>query len=150
MPSGVYRHKKGSLSSRWKNGVIKNDGYRMVYAPLHPRATSTRKPYVYEHVLLAEYALRRALPPQAEVHHVNKIRDDNTAGNLVLCENRGYHRLLHMRTEALQHTGCVTARRCSHCKQWEVDLNTGSINSRTFRHKACHAAYMRRHKRKES
>lgn len=148
MPVGSYSHKKGKGASAWKGGRIVNNGYYMVYAPGHARASVGGGYYVYEHVLIAEQALGRALPAKAEVHHVNEIKTDNTHSNLVICENRGYHRLLHMRMNALQATGNPDARCCSHCKRWELDLTQGTINSRSFRHRRCHAQYMRQHKKK--
>ena len=72
----------------------------MVHQPDHPRASNNR--YVREHLLLAERGLGSLLPPGAEVHHVNFCRDDNSPGNLVICQEPAYHGLLHTRTQALQ------------------------------------------------
>jgi hypothetical protein len=54
----------------------------------------------YEHRLLAAKALGKPLPPGACVHHANGVPYDNAPGNLVLCPDAEYHRLLHERMKA--------------------------------------------------
>ena len=58
-----------------------------------------------EHVAIVEQVIGKKLPSGSEVHHGNLIRHDNRNANLVLCEDRTYHRLLHRRTHALRATG---------------------------------------------
>lgn len=147
MPTGVYLHKKGKQSPRWKGGKVQHGGYIAVYAPGHPRASAGNGFYVLEHVLIAEKALGRALPKKAEVHHADENKSNNKPCNLVICQDAAYHRLLHLRTTALRAFGDVNARRCSHCKKWETDLSRGSINSRAFRHRSCHAVYMQQQRK---
>ena len=48
-----------------------------------------------EHLEVAERALGKPLPDGAEVHHFDEDRSNNDKRNLVICENRGYHMILH-------------------------------------------------------
>jgi len=54
----------------------------MVRVPDHNRAG--KGGYVFEHLLVIEELLGRALYPEESVHHRNGIKDDNRAGNLEL------------------------------------------------------------------
>ena len=57
---------------------------------------------ILRHILVAEKALGKSLPVGAEVHHVDLDRSNDNPSNLVICQNRAYHKLLHKRTEALR------------------------------------------------
>ena len=60
--------------------------------------------YKAEHVLMAEKALGRPLPHGAEVHHVDRDRQNNNTKspwNLVICPDHAYPLLLHRRARML-------------------------------------------------
>lgn len=69
---------------------------------------------------LVEKRLKKRLSSKIIVHHAdnNPLNDDPS--NLVVCENQGYHKLLHLRTDALRVTGSVHARRCNYCGRWGI------------------------------
>lgn len=82
-----------------------------------------RKKYSYrggdnEHRRVVERILEHPLPPKAEVHHRDGNGKNNDPNNLVVCEDRAYHRLLHLREEAYRATGNPNARRCMFCSKW--------------------------------
>jgi hypothetical protein len=58
---------------------------------------------VHQHI--AESALGRPLPHGVEVHHVDGDPSNNAPSNLVICQDRSYHRLLHRRARALRELG---------------------------------------------
>ncbi len=70
--------------------------YKTTYQPAHPRA-SKNNGRVYTHILVAEKALGRHLSVENEVHHFDGDKTNNRNDNLVICENRSYHKLLHVR-----------------------------------------------------
>lgn len=78
-------------------------GYIGELAPGHPRANRYNR--VRQHILVAERALGKPLPPLAVVHHHNEIRSDNSNSNLVICEDDGYHQTLHARMRVLKAGG---------------------------------------------
>lgn len=77
----------------------------------------------YAHLDIAERALGKPLPKGAIVHHDNKLRYDNRNCNLVICESRGYHAILHYRMRAYEATGNGDALRCEICKKWSDDTD---------------------------
>ena len=134
----VGHNQCASNNSRWNGGLTKTKGYIVERSPGHPR--SGVRGYVPQHVLVAERALGRYLPLKAEVHHVNAIRHDNRGCNLVVCEDHGFHMLLHQRARAFSATGNPKARKCVYCSRWSLDLR---VRGRKAYHLPCAAAYMR-------
>lgn len=73
---------------------------------------------VCEHVVIAERALGRPLPAGAEVHHVDENSHNNAPSNLVICQDKAYHKLLHYRARIVRAgANPNTHRLCSLCKQ---------------------------------
>lgn len=123
----------GENSNGWKGGrTITPGGYVQVRCNDHPRANHG---YVFEHVLVAEKALGRFLPPKVVVHHVKKEDIQNNKGsNLVICENQTYHRLLHIRMDAYEACGDALARICIRCGRWDRDMRR---KQNSFTHQVC-------------
>jgi hypothetical protein len=137
---------KGSNNIQWKGGkYFTVAGYVQSYSPNHPRACHN---YVYEHILLAEKALGKPLPPKAIVHHANGSKN---YGLLVICPNQKYHALLHYRMRALKECGYATWVKCRYCKKWDKPSNIFVCkNLNSGYHKICHSKYElnRRHSKK--
>ncbi len=98
---------------------------------------------VLKHVHIVEQALGRRLRGGEEVHHANQVKNDNRHGNLVACQDREYHMLLHTRQRAFDACGHPDWRRCVFCRVYSspsllVDNGTGGVA-----HHDCRKAYSR-------
>ena len=136
--------KTGRHSHNWNGGTSIIDGYPVIYLPDHPRANM--RGYVREHILVCEKALGKPLPEGVEPHHVDISRDNNAPNNLVLCEDRRYHMLLHIRTKALTECGNANWRRCSLCRRYDDPINMvfrarNSRNGNSWHHNECRKLY---------
>jgi hypothetical protein len=125
-----------------KEGLVEEvlilDGWRQRYLPNHPNAKGGQ---IYEHRLVAATALGKPLPEKAVVHH----HDD---GTLVICQDQGYHNLLHARMRAIDVTGDPNKRICTYCKQWDNLSLLGGGNGRATYHRNCKMEYERERNRK--
>ena len=107
----------GSANHQWKGGrTVMSLGYVLIKRRDHYR--TDKNGYVFEHILVAEKALGKPLPSKAVIHHINDCRGENINTNLVICQNQGYHRLIHLRRDAYRATGNPRARRCAGCGKW--------------------------------
>ena len=80
---------KGDKNPNWKGGrYTRNDGYRFIKKPYHPRAIGK---YVLEHILIAEEILGRPLREEEIIHHINGDKSDNKKENLFVCKNQSEH-----------------------------------------------------------
>lgn len=92
------------MSYRYKKRIVRG----------HPNADP--QGHVYVHVLVAERALGRHLPAGVEVHHVDEDQANNGNGNLVICQDKGYHKLLHVRARVVRAGGDPNTQRiCATC-----------------------------------
>lgn len=130
----------GPLHWGWKGGrTYHSSGYVLVYQPGHPRA---HQGHVMEHVLVAECATGIPLPRGVVVHHRNQQKDDNRPANLVILQNQGEHKRLHVRLECLRAGGRPhTQRLCGKCG---VPKDFGEFFARNGWCLVCRRAYNRK------
>jgi hypothetical protein len=98
---------------------------------------------IREHILIAERALGKPLPPGAEVHHVDEDKTNNAPSNLVICPSTAYHRLLHARARALDESGNANNRKCRFCKTWDSPSNLTVDRQNHAYHRRCNTEYQR-------
>ena len=87
----------------------------------------------------AEKILGKKLPKKSVIHHV----DGDPArhiGNIVICENQAYHRLLHTRMNALRKSGNPDYRPCKFCHKHD-DVNNLVVDCRSHFHRTCRREY---------
>ena len=110
-------------------------GYVLVLQHGHPRADPNG--YVYEHILVAEKILGRALKPGEEIHHVG-AKDDQT--QIVICRSCKFHNIIHQRLRAMEACGHYGWRKCVHCKQYDEPTNLYIYGTKVY-HKKCQRIY---------
>jgi len=72
----------GSKHHNWRGGRYQNpEGYVYIYKPDHPKANAKRQ--VSEHRIVWEQAHNQPLPDGWVIHHLNAIKNDNRAKNLL-------------------------------------------------------------------
>lgn len=120
---------------------IGNHGYLWVDNPRTFTKRSER--YVLEHKAVAEEVLGKPLPEKAEVHHVDKNRLNNATSNLVICQDRSYHMLLHQRIRALRECGHADWLKCRICKKYDAPENLRIYGKGRIIHLACQNEYRR-------
>ena len=107
------------------------------YIPNHPSANG--QGYVYNHILVVEDILGRHLDRRHPIHHVNEDKLDDSPHNLVVCEDKVYHHLLHRRTKALRECGDASAMKCVLCGEYTTKgSNTYYWVLKTGTERLCH------------
>ena len=118
----ILRH-KNKTNRRWKKALG------------HPNGGKRQS--VREYILIAEKALGKHLPQDAQIHH-------HTETQLVICQDFSYHLLLHRRMRAYMGCGYTNWRKCPHCKKWEPEKHLYiSPTKYTSYHLACRVNYNR-------
>lgn len=118
------------------------------------RISGHRKYAVREHTVIVEKVLGKRLPSEAEVHHVDGNKSNNSHSNLVVCPDIPYHKLLHRRTEALAACGNANWIKCRFCKQYDAPENLTVTTRKTKKqngvllayHRACNLADQKRYR----
>ena len=126
---------KPKRRTKYGQGIKVMHQYRYVYMPNHPKVK--KDGYVREVFLIIEKVLGKSFPEKAVVHHVNGKRIQNSNSNLVLCEDKRYHELLHVRTRAYKACGHASWRKCWVCKEYDDPANL-YIYKNNIRHRECY------------
>lgn len=103
------------------------------------------------HVAVAERAIGKPLPKGAIVHHIDGDKHNNAPSNLVICQDRAYHNLIHRRERALFMAGDANALCCQVCGTYENqdDLREYKAGAQMFRiHGLCLARRNRENKQR--
>ena len=142
---------KGEYSHNWKGGSHKNQGYNFIYMPGHPRACSSRRNYVREHIVVVERVLGKPLTLKAVIHHIDENRSNNHPSNLVICEDRAYHKLLHYRMRAFKACGHANWMKCEYCHQYDAPGNMYVRKGRIGAyHSICVNKYQKEHRERNN
>jgi len=134
----------GRENHLWKGGITTDgNGYLRQSASDHPY--KDKHGLVAQHRLIVESVIGRHLTAKEEVHHVDEDRKNNEHVNLVACEDRAYHFLLHTRKRALLACGNATWKKCGICKQHDDVKNLVVCGrGRSFCHSGCRKEYDRK------
>ena len=142
-----WPQRKGKNAPRWKGGIRQRQHALMLYQPEHPY---NNEGYVFVYRLIVEAVLQKYLAPKHPIHHVDGDSTNNVTNNFVVCEDNAYHKLLHVRTEALKATGNANSRKCAFCGEWILpDIEGVNYYKRKrkcgwsirFVHKKCERSY---------
>lgn len=98
------RHAKGQRCGRWNNGTLyTSNGYVLVRVPKdHPLHIANG--YAFEHRMVMSEKIGHWLKSNEHVHHINGIKDDNRAENLVVL-TKAEHNVIHMNGRRDEETG---------------------------------------------
>lgn len=123
--------------------------YKRVVRHDHPRTDG--QGHVLEHIVIAERALGRYLPSGAEVHHVDENTSNNANANLVICQDKAYHKLLHYRARVVAAGGNPnTEKICNDCIQIKplAAFNISRANKSSGRQSVCRSCQHKRWERR--
>lgn len=122
------------------SGYVRIDGYKVF---------NINYKNILEHRLIVEKVLSKPLPKGATIHHLDENRNNNVNKNLVVCQDRKYHALLHTRMRAYRATGNVNCRKCPYCHQHDDPKNMYYEHPGRFIHSSCKSKRRKRGKKNE-
>ena len=129
---GCLKNRKGKDSPLWKVGL------RAGYVRINDNGFRDS-----EHRMIIEGVLGKPIPLNAVPHHIDENRENNTKTNLISCEDRAYHNLIHARMRAKKECGDANWMRCCYCKTHDAPANMYiRPDRRTARHYDCQNKYM--------
>lgn len=114
----ICGHNRGNNPLHWKGGQTYCRGYLMKKAIDHPKRR--KNGYVYDHILIGEKVLGKSLTSGVVIHHFPSIKNFT---NLIICQNKSYHKLLHRRYRAFLVSGNPNFRKCFVCKNYDDPKN---------------------------
>jgi len=135
---GCLKTRNGEDHPLWKIGL--RAGYERV---------NVNGERTHGHRIVIEEVLGKLFPNNAVTHHIDENRQNNNKNNLVLCEDRNYHNLLHKRITARRECGHASWMKCPYCKEYDDPKNMYvRLDRRQARHIECHREYMKDYKEK--
>ncbi len=139
----MNRNQCGERNPNWNGGKYTDkSGYVVMLVGCRKRR--------FEHTVIVEKVLGKKLPPKAETHHMDNNKSNNSNKNLVICNDAGYHMLLHSRAMAKGATGDVNSKQCHFCKEWDSleNIILDKPHHTVGIHKKCRSKYMKRYYKK--
>lgn len=122
-------------------GTVSKDGYIIM-------TIKTKRDPIHRSII--EKALGHEIPTGAVSHHVDGNRAHNENSNLVLCDSRAYHMLLHRRRRSSKDCGHAHWRKCGYCKKYDDPVNLYiSPKSGNVGHRTCANEYNRKIKSRD-
>ena len=137
---GYDMNKCGPQHGNWKSGETVCNGRHKILMRNHSRADCNG--YVYRYMLIAEKSLGKPLPTGTQIHHIDENASNDEPKNLIICEDRSYHKLLHRRKRALETCGHASWRKCGFCHEYDKPENL-YINKNNTKHSKCDNEYRR-------
>jgi len=114
-----------------KYKAVKVNNHKFIPSGIHQR-----------HCVNMMNAIGRVLTSCEQVHHIDEDRSNDDMDNLMLFPNQSTHKLFHRRLDAYKAIGNPDARKCKHCKEWDIESNL-MIKGNEAKHRDCYNKYQR-------